>query len=215
MAGRGSTEPGSQASGSLPDPQYRCWHPAPAPIVMISLLVGWNRATGADRYPVGASVRSPASTIPVAWTVVAICAAAASTSALELAATVRATGPEAATLIRGTAWMRNYGGNAPIASQSRGTPRGGSRESWSWSRQLSRWWPDVALRSRRNLTVRRHRRHRRHDRHRRHRRHRRHPRRWCWSARRLGPRSSSTAAALARCFRASARSAGVAATPGC
>jgi len=34
------------------------------------------------------TARSPASTVAVAWTVVAICAAAASTSALELAATV-------------------------------------------------------------------------------------------------------------------------------
>ena len=32
---------------------------------------------------------------------------------------------------------------------------------------------------------------------------------------RIGPRSSSTAPVLARCFRASARSAGVAVTPGC
>jgi len=50
------------------------------------------------------TARSSASTIPVAWTVVAICAAAASTSALELAATVhppvRAAVPEAATLTR-------------------------------------------------------------------------------------------------------------------
>jgi len=75
--------------------------PDPSPIVMISLLVGWNRADGADRFLVGVPVRGPASTIPVAWTVLAICAAAASTSALELAATVRATGPEAATLIGG------------------------------------------------------------------------------------------------------------------
>jgi ABC-type lipoprotein release transport system permease subunit len=48
------------------------------------------------------TARSPASTIPAAWTVVAVCAAAASTSALELAATVylalRAAGAKAATL---------------------------------------------------------------------------------------------------------------------
>jgi hypothetical protein len=71
----------------------------PAPVVVVTLLAGWNRAAGLDRCLVGVSatgyeaplliVRKSAGTILVAWTVVASCAAAASMSALEPAATVR------------------------------------------------------------------------------------------------------------------------------
>lgn len=99
--GPDGTEPGKPSQGqSLPGPSVTMLAPETRPpLSWFRCWAGWNRTAGVDRCLVGVSAsgyeapllvaRRPASTIPVAWTVVASCAAAASMSALEPAATVR------------------------------------------------------------------------------------------------------------------------------